>query len=95
MLTLSWPEVSSNSYFKQPTAKQILPLNKSALRLYHINKQHTCMPAHSWEAIGHIPSGRDGSAAVSTVDNRIIVIGGWNDRNGVTNTVWIGSCEPQ
>ena len=58
--------------------------------VYKLNKAK-----HSWEAIGHIPSGRDGSAAVSTVDNRIIVIGGWNDKNGITNTVWIGSCEPQ
>ena len=50
---------------------------------------------YSWEAIGHIPSARDGSAAVSTADNRIVVIGGWNDIKGVTDTVWIGSCEPQ
>ena len=65
-------------------------LYKTTSDVYKLNKAH-----HSWEAIGHIPSARDGSAAVSTVDNRIIVIGGWNDRSGVTNTVWIGSCEPQ
>ena len=51
--------------------------------------------SHSWEAIGHIPSARDVAAAVSTADNRVIVIGGLNDKGGITNTVWIGSCEPQ
>ena len=54
--------------------------------VYKLNKV-----SHSWEAIGHIPSARSGSAAVSTVDNRVIVIGGWNDKGKVTNTVWIGS----
>jgi len=47
---------------------------------------------HRWEVIGHIPSIRSSSAAVSTADNRIIVIGGWNDKGYETNTVWIGSC---
>ena len=51
--------------------------------------------SHSWEAIEHIPSVRCESAAVSTADNRVIVIGGRNDKYGATNTVWIGSCEPQ
>ena len=51
--------------------------------------------SHSWEAIGHIPSPSRSSAAVSTADNRVIVIGGWIDKSHVTNTVWIGSCEPQ
>ena len=51
--------------------------------------------SHSWEAVGHIPSARSSSAAVSTTDNRVIVIGGWNDKHEITNTVWIGSCEPQ
>ena len=51
--------------------------------------------SHSWEAIGHIPSERSRSAAVSTADNKVIVIGGHNDIYEVTNTVWIGSCEPQ
>ena len=49
----------------------------------------------NWEAIGHILSGRDRSAAVSAADNRVIVIGGRNDKGEITNTVWIGSCEPQ
>ena len=51
--------------------------------------------SHSWEAIGHIPSARSRSAAVSTADNRVIVIGGKNDKEVATTTVWIGSCEPQ
>ena len=51
--------------------------------------------SHSWEAIGHIPSARYRAAAVSTADNRVIVIGGRNDKDEATNTVWIGSCEPQ
>ena len=49
----------------------------------------------SWEAIGHIPSARSSSAAVSTADNRIIVIGGYNDKRENTKTVWIGLCKPQ
>ena len=54
--------------------------------VYKLNKV-----SHSWEAIGHIPSARRSSAAVSTADNRVIVIGGWNDKGEFTNTVWIGS----
>ena len=51
--------------------------------------------SHSWEAIGHIPSARSSLAAVSTAANKVIVIGGWNYKREATNTVWIGSCEPQ
>ena len=51
--------------------------------------------SHNWEAIGHIPSARYSSAAVSTADNRVIVIGGYNDKGEKSNTVLIGSCEPQ
>ena len=51
--------------------------------------------SHSWEAIGHIPSARYSAAAVSTADNRVIVIGGRNYKHEITNKVWIGSCEPQ
>ena len=58
--------------------------------VYKLNKV-----SHSWEAIGHIPSARSFSAAVSTADNRVIVIGGLNDEREYTNTVWIGSCDPQ
>ena len=50
---------------------------------------------HSWEAIGHLPLARSRSAAVSTSDNRVIVIGGRYDKEDYTNTVWIGSCDPQ
>ena len=58
--------------------------------VYELNKV-----SHSWEAIGHIPSARNRSATVSTADNRVIVIGGKNDKGEYTNTVWIGSCDPQ
>ena len=58
--------------------------------VYKLNKV-----SHSWEAIGNIPSARNLPAAVSTADNRIIVIGGFNDKGEITNTVWIGSCDPQ
>ena len=58
--------------------------------IYKLNKI-----TDSWEAIGHIPSARYATAAVSIADNRVIVIGGWNDKGKYTNTVWIGSCEPQ
>ena len=58
--------------------------------VYKLNKV-----SHSWEAIGHIPSARKSSAAVSTANNRVIVIGGVNDKGVYTNTVWIGSCDPQ
>jgi len=53
--------------------------------VYKLNKVN-----HTWEAIESISS-----AAVSTADNRIIVIGGYNDKLESTNTVWICSCEPQ
>ena len=58
--------------------------------VYKLNKV-----SQSWEAIGHIPSARSRSAAVSTADNRVIVIGGWNDKEERTKTVWMGSCDPQ
>ena len=58
--------------------------------VYKLNKV-----SHSWKAIGHIPSARNTSAAVSTADNRVIVIGGRNDKGEFTNTVWIGSCDRQ
>ena len=58
--------------------------------VYKLNKV-----SHSWEATGHVPSARSLSAAVNTADNRVIVIGGYNDKGEYTNTVWIGSCDPQ
>ena len=51
--------------------------------------------SHRWEAIGNIPSARSATAAVTTANNRVIVIGGKDDKYETTNTVWIGSCEPQ
>ena len=70
--------------------KEIGDKYKRTSDVYKLNKV-----SHSWEAIGHIPSARSGSAAVSTADNRVIVIGGPNDKAEYTNTVWIGSCDPQ
>ena len=58
--------------------------------IYKLNKG-----TDSWEAMGHIPSARCSSAAVSTAENKVIVIGGRDDKGRATNTVWIGSCEPQ
>ena len=58
--------------------------------IYKLNKV-----SHSWEAIGRIPSAREAAAAVSLANNRIIVIGGMDDKGQCTNTVWIGSCELQ
>ncbi|XP_065916768.1 probable serine/threonine-protein kinase drkD isoform X2 [Dysidea avara] len=51
--------------------------------------------SHSWEVIGHIPSATHGPAVVSVADNKIVVVGGYDDKRHYTNTVWIGSCEPQ
>jgi len=57
--------------------------------IYKLNKV-----SHSWETIGHIPSARSAPAAVSTADNRIIVIGGRNDKGDETNTVWLAQVSP-
>ena len=57
--------------------------------VYMLNKVN-----QRWETLGNIPSARKSSAAVSTDDNRIIVIGGENDNKEVTTTVWMGTCEP-
>jgi len=42
--------------------------NKYTSDVYKLNKVGQC-----WEAIGHIPSARSASAAVSTADNRITI----------------------
>jgi len=47
----------------------------------------------SWEVIGRIPSARYGSAVVSVADDKIVVVGGYDDEHCSTNTVWIGSFE--
>ena len=51
--------------------------------------------SHSWEDIGQIPSARRGPAAVSVADNKIVVVGGYDDKYLPTNTVWLGLLEPQ
>ena len=48
-----------------------------------------------WEAIENIPSAIYSSAAVSTADDRVFVIGGLNDKGKISNIIWIGSCESQ
>ena len=58
--------------------------------IYQLNKV-----TNIWEAIGQVPSVRFLSAAVSTANNSVIVIGGKDDRREYTDTVWIGSCELQ
>ena len=49
--------------------------------------------SHNWEVIGQIPSARSSPAAVSITDNKIVVVGGRDDKGHYTNTVWIGSCD--
>jgi len=48
---------------------------------------------HSWEAIGQIPSERSVPAAVSVADNKIVVVGGLDDKYQYASTVWISSIE--
>ena len=64
---------------------------RTTSNIYKLNKAN-----HIWEPIGQIPLASDGLAAVSTTDHnsKIIVIGGWNDRRGICNTVWTGLCDP-
>ena len=45
-----------------------------------------------WKHLTNIPAARSGSAVVDVADN-IIVIGGVNDDDKFSNTVWIGKCE--
>ena len=70
--------------------KKVVGNEQSTSDIYKLNKV-----THSWETIGNTPSARCSSAAVSTADNRIIIIGGLNDKGEKTNTVWIGTCESQ
>ena len=51
--------------------------------------------SHSWEAIGQIPSARRAPTAVSIADDKIVVVGGFDDKGHFANTLWIGLCEPQ
>ena len=57
--------------------------------VYKLNKAN-----HSWKRIECIPSERSSPAVISIAD-KLIVIGGRNNNKEATNTVWIGSCEPQ
>ena len=61
-------------------------------RISDVNKLNKAN--HSWKRIECIPSERSSSAVIS-IANKVIVIGGRNNDREVTNTVWIGSCEPQ
>ena len=69
--------------------KRIGGKNTATSDVYKLNRV-----SHSWEAIGDFPSARYAAAAVSTAD-KVNVIGGVNDKKQLTDTVWIGSCEPQ
>ena len=57
--------------------------------IYVLNKLN-----HSWKVIEQIPSPRVAPVVVSMSDT-IIVIGGVDEDGQFTNTVWIGSREPQ
>ena len=70
--------------------KEIVYPHTCTSDIYKLNKTN-----HRWKAIGHIPSARSLTAAVSTADSRVIVIGGESDKREHTNTVWIGSCKIQ
>ena len=67
-------------------------VNASCPNIYKLNKTD-----HNWEAIAQkIPSGRSSPAAICTPDNKVIVVGGYNERkNELMDTVWIGSCKPE
>ena len=54
--------------------------------IYKLNKVN-----NTWEVIGNIPTARHSLTAVSTADNKVILIGGKNDKAEFTNTVWIGT----
>jgi len=71
--------------------KHLLTIGEHTNNVYKFNKV-----SHSWEVIEHTPSIRSGSAAVGVADNKIVVVGGYDMRQKkYTDTVWIGSCEPQ
>lgn len=53
-----------------------------------LNRSNGC-----WEVIGYIPSARIAPAVVC-VHNRVALIGGQDEKGQLTNTVWIGTCEP-
>ena len=57
-----------------------------ASEIYKLDKVN-----HSWEAIGNIPTARHLSTSISIADNKVILIGGKNDKGQYTKTVWIGT----
>ena len=98
--TLSRHQLKWNTHQDTPLCRcASLSVNGTQLLLLGGWKRYACTSdvhklnkvSHNWEAIGNIPSARYSSAAVSTDDNRVIVIGGYNDKFEFTNTVWIGS----
>ena len=102
--TLSRYQLKWNTHQDTPSCNSApVSINGTQLLIVGGKKGSTCTSYvhklnkvnHNWEAVGHIPSARESSAAVSTDDNRVIVTGGYNDKGKETNTVWIGSCEPQ
>ena len=102
--TLSTHQLKWNTHQEIPCCYSTpVSVNGTHLLIVGGYKKGTCVSdihkfnkvSHSWEAIGHIPLARYSSAAVSTADNRLIVIGGVNDKGKISNTVWIGSCESQ
>ena len=63
--------------------------NKATRDIHMFNKV-----SHHWEVIGQTNSGRQGPAAVSVADTKIVVVGGEDNSILNTNTVWIGLLEP-
>ena len=101
---LSRHQLKWNTYQDTPWCRPApVSVNGTQLLIVGGRKGSTCSSdvhklnkvSHTWKAIGHIPSARSSLAAVNTADNRVIVIGGRNDKGEYTNTIWIGSCEPQ
>ena len=48
-----------------------------------------------WEVIGQIPFERRAPAVVGLPNNKIVVIGGLNNKDKVTDDVWVRLCWPQ
>ncbi|XP_065905003.1 uncharacterized protein [Dysidea avara] len=48
-----------------------------------------------WDVIGQMPFERRDPAVVGLPSNKIVVIGGLNYKDKVTDGVWVGSCRPQ
>ena len=59
--------------------------SKTSSDVYKLSKVN-----HTWEAIGHIPSPRHSLNSICTAD-KVIALGGVNDKKEFTNTVWVGS----